>query len=343
MIIKTLGKYELLEEIGRGGFGTVYLARETMLEVERAVKVLNPVLVTDPDFITRFQKEAKYAARLEHANIVPVYDMGEADGSFYIAMKLMTGGSLKEKLKKQGALTFEQTLAITCQVADALEYACNQPEKLIHRDIKPGNILFDENGSVRLSDFGFAKALAGSGSDSVSTSRSMIGTPAYMAPEIWSGKTASPATDVYSLACVFYEMLTGNVLFKGDSPPEVMTRHMLEGPKFPAQWPQGVPDGMEAVLRKALAANASERYTTSGEMKAELLTILEKKSETVSTIEINENNQVQGADTASRDASKPELRKVVPQIKPPKSKKKTFWPWLLGSAGILLIMGILIA
>lgn len=182
-----LGKYLLLESLGRGGYGTVYRAHDTVLNVARAVKVLHPALVADPEFIKRFRREAQLAARLEHPHIVPVYDLGEEKGSVFLAMKFMEGGSLKDGLAKDGRLPFERAVEIACQIARALDYAHGQPERLVHRDVKPGNILFETGGSARLADFGFAKALQVAGSASLSASGSMIGTPAYMPPEIWMG------------------------------------------------------------------------------------------------------------------------------------------------------------
>ena len=261
----TIGKYELHESLGRGGFGTVYRGRDTLLNVPRAVKVLHPALVADPEFIARFRLEAQIAARLEHPHIVPVYDLGEQDGRFFLAMRLMPGGSLKDRLSKGGRLPFAEAVRVITQVAAALDFAYQSPEKLIHRDVKPGNILLEADGTARLADFGFAKALEGEGSASLSASGGLVGTLAYLAPEIWNSQPASPLSDQYSLACVFYELITGQSLFGGgDSPlPVVMKRH-LDPLSLPAQWPAGVPDGVSAVLRKALAKTPQERYPSAG-------------------------------------------------------------------------------
>jgi len=283
MIIKILGKYELLEELGRGGFGTVYLARDSILDVERAVKILHPQLMVDPDYIHRFRKEARTAARLDHPNIVPIYEVGEEQGSYFLVMKYLPGGSLKELIIRQNGLSYERSLEIINQVASALDAA--HQNGLVHRDVKPGNILFDKEGRACLTDFGFARALSSNNSASLSSIGGMIGTPSYMAPEIWSGKTASPSTDVYSLACVLYETLTGNVLFKGDSPPEVMTRHMLDGPQFPAQWPEGVPVGMTAIMQIALAKDPADRYAGMPEFIAGLKNLEVAEPLLVATIE----------------------------------------------------------
>lgn len=268
MPLTTLGKYELLEELGQGGFGTVYRARETSLEITRAVKVLHPTLMTASDFIDRFRREGKTTAQLDHPHIVPIYELGEEQGYYYLTMKYMPGGSLKDWLERQGRLPFAQAVEILQQMAQALEYALEQPDQLIHRDIKPGNILFERQPDdpkgvwVRLSDFGFAKALLGGESSSFSASGGIKGTPAYIAPEIWDDQPASPASDQYSLACVFYEMLTGQVLFSGSTPMALM-KNVAAGPKFPETWPPGVPREVSQVLRRALAAELGERYTSA--------------------------------------------------------------------------------
>jgi len=260
MAQQQLGKYKLLEELGRGGYGTVFRARETVLDVERAVKVLHPALVADPEFIERFRREAKFAARIEHPHIVPVYELDEVEGSYFLVMKYMSGGSLKELITIQGCLPFERALEITGQIAEALDFAHNLPEKLIHRDVKPGNILFEADGKARLSDFGFAKALSSTRSASLSASDGMIGTPPFMAPEVWRGQEITPATDVYSLVCVFYEMITGEVLFAGESPPEIMTKHVLDGPQFPERWAEDVPSNLHSVLLEALNREERKRF-----------------------------------------------------------------------------------
>ncbi len=268
MTMSTLGKYTLYESLGRGGYGTVYRAQEPVLQVVRAIKVLHQELLADPQFIERFRLEARTAARLEHPHIVPVYELSQDQGRYFLAMKYMPGGSLKELLEKDGRLAFTRALEITRQVASALEYAHKQG--VVHRDVKPANILFDEDRSIRLSDFGFSRAMQASSSGSISASGGVIGTPQYIAPEIWRGKPATPAADVYSLACVFIEMLTGQVLFNGDSPAEIMTRHILDGPQFPQAWPEGTPAHIEAVLAKALTSRPQERYAGPGEFMAAL-------------------------------------------------------------------------
>ena len=261
-----LGKYTLEDEpLGRGGFGAVYLALDTVLEVKRAVKILHPVLASDPQFIERFRREAKTAARLKHPNIVQVYDLGEDQGRYFLAMEYLPGGSLKDHLARSGPLPYDKVLVILRQTAAALDFAHHHG--LVHRDIKPGNILFDSDGTAKLADFGFARALSSvTDSATLSITGGMVGTPAYMAPEVWKkGKEVGPAADQYSLACVCYEMLTEQVLFDADSPAEVMTLHVLDGPQFPSTWPVDVPAGVSAVLSKALGREPGQRYATTEE------------------------------------------------------------------------------
>ena len=322
-IEKKLGKYELLEALGRGGFGTVYRARDTTLDVERAVKVLHAALVSDPEFIARFQREAKFAAKLEHPNIVPVYELGEIQGSYFLAMKFMPGGSLKDLLAKAGQIAFPRALQITRQIADALEFAHQQG--LVHRDVKPANILFEAGDSTaRLADFGFTKALSGASSASLSVSGGMLGTPSYMAPEVWSGGLVTPATDLYSLACVFFEMITGTVLFAGESPPQIMTRHMLNGPQFPEKWPQGISDGVEMVLRKALARNPAERFANMKDFIAALANSL-----AIKTAPITESQEVAPKELVEQENTPIASWRKIPA-----------WVWALG--GLLALGGMML-
>jgi serine/threonine protein kinase/outer membrane protein assembly factor BamB len=263
----SLGKYELYEVLGKGGFGTVYRAIDQPLEREVAVKVLHPQIAADREFIERFFQEAKLAARLDHPNIVPIYEVGEVEGRVYLAMKYMSGGSLRQKIEKQGRIPFDRALEIFEQTCKALHFI--HSKDIVHRDLKPGNILFDENDGVRLADFGFAKALQG-GSTTSSSIASLVGTPSYTAPEIWRNKGASKASDIYSLGCILFEMLTGKILFHGDSPADIMTRHVLDGPLFPTPWPEDVPPHCEQVLRKALAQEPADRYADSLEFSLAL-------------------------------------------------------------------------
>ncbi|MBN1956554.1 MAG: serine/threonine protein kinase, partial [Anaerolineae bacterium] len=262
-----LGKYRILEELGRGGFATVYRALDTTLEREVALKLLDPLLMRDENWVARFHREAKAVARLKHPHIVTVYEIGEVKDRIYIAMELVAGGSLKERVADQGPFSWEAALPLAAQVAAALDEAHGQG--ILHRDLKPGNVLLDPKAGAVLTDFGFAR-IVGESSMSVSLSGGVVGTPAYIAPEVWDGKETTVQTDLYALACVVYEMVTGEVLFGGETPSVVMRKHLIDGPRFPAQWPAGVPGGVEDVLRQALAREPGQRHGSAGQMMAAL-------------------------------------------------------------------------
>ena len=252
-----LGKYKILEEIGRGGFGIVYKARDTSLDRLVALKVLHPELTVDSKFLERFQKEAKALARINHNNVVTIYEIGELEGKFFIAMEYMHGGSLAEKLKGKHLLQSE-AIKIVRDIGAGLQ--AGHEEGLIHRDVKPDNILFNNHGQAVIADFGLAKAMQVSSTTVASSYGGAVGTPYYRAPELWnSTPPPSPATDVYSLACVFYEMLTGDVLFNGDTPMAVITSH-THGPNFKKA--SQLPTHIIEVLQKALNKEPSQRYSS---------------------------------------------------------------------------------
>lgn len=257
-----LGRYTILGELGRGGHATVYKALEPDLEREVALKVLHPALHSDPDFILRFRREAKALAALRHPHVVVIYEVGEADGRMYIAMELAHGQSLAQRISEQGPIPWPETLAIMQQVCAALQYAHNQG--IIHRDLKPSNILLDQDRGVLLSDFGLARLVSTSGS-SLSLSQGIVGTPAYIAPEVWDMNAATVQADVYSLGCILYEMITGKTLFTGETPMQVLRAHD-KGPRLPEQWPAGTPAGIVAVLQKAMARELNERYDSAESM-----------------------------------------------------------------------------
>ena len=267
---QTLGKYRILEELGRGGFATVYRAEDTTLGREVALKILHPQLLTDPGWVERFHREARAIAQLRHPHIVTIYEIGEAEGRLYIAMDLISTGSVAERLERDGPFSWDETLALLRQVSDALDYA--HGEGILHRDLKPANILLDLRTGAVLTDFGFAK-LVGESSMSLSLSGGVMGTPAYIAPELWDGHDPLPQSDVYALGCVVYELLTGARLFEGKTPSVVMRKHLIDGPQLPTTWPENIPPGLVAVLSKALAREPEARYASAGELLMALVSI----------------------------------------------------------------------
>ena len=255
-VFMKFGRYKILEELGAGGFGTVYKAEDEVLGRIVALKVLHPSLLIDQSFLARFRNEARLAAQLEHPNLIPVHDFGEIDGRYVITMAYMAGGSLKQLLAEEGKLTPERASHILEDVCQGLDYA--HGKGIIHRDLKPGNILLDENGRARIGDLGFARVISDASSISMTASGTLVGTPAYMAPELWRNKPASVQTDIYSLGCILYEMLTGEVLFEGTSPAEVMTMHVIDGPQFR----HGLPAAWRELLNKCLSRDYQDRYSS---------------------------------------------------------------------------------
>ena len=314
-----LGKYELHEQLGRGGFGTVYRAIDLALGREVALKILHPAYMADPDFIEGFRLEARIVAAFEHANIVTIHAMDEADGRAFIAMRFLPGGSLRDRLKKDGRIPYQQALEILRQVAAGLQAA--HAKGLVHCDIKPENILFSADGQAVITDFGLAKAVQSSSSSTSSTSGG-AGTPCYRAPELWRGKPpASPTTDEYSLAAVFSEMLSGEQLFGGDTPDVIITRHVVDGAELPETWPGDVPDELNGVLKKALAKQPGERYAgVDGFLAAVEALSQERKLAFMKTAK-------------QEPAPHHEIQKETP----PKSHR--VFPWLAGAGG-LGILGI---
>ena len=254
-----LGKYSILEELGTGGFATVYKAVDTTLDREVALKILHPPLLTDRRFVQNFRQEARTLAALRHPQIITIYEVGEVDGRLFIAMDLACGLSLAQSIAKRGRIRWDETLAVLKPVCEALDYAHGQ--KVVHRDLKPANLLLDMQRGALLTDFGFARLMA-ENSASMTMSGGVIGTPGYIAPEVWESNAANAPVDIYALGCIVYEVLTGDVLFKGQTPIQAMRAHD-RGPQLPAVWPEDVPAEVAIVLSKALAREPANRYPSA--------------------------------------------------------------------------------
>jgi WD40 repeat protein/DNA-binding SARP family transcriptional activator/GTPase SAR1 family protein len=260
--LERLGRYEILEEIGRGGFAIAYRARDTELNRMVALKELNAQLQVDTNWIERFRQEAQVIAGLDHPRIVTVYDVGQAEGRQFIVMRLVDGSGLDALIVSRGRLPWSEAFEIIRAVAQGLDYAHSQG--ILHRDLKPANILIDRARGPLLCDFGFAKLVG-----EHSMSGDIVGTPYYIAPEVWEGEIVMPQADIYALGCILYEMLTGEKLFPGQTPAAVMAAH-FRPLKLLDMWPEGVPPGLGTVLTSALARNPEDRYATAGQMMHEL-------------------------------------------------------------------------
>ncbi len=262
------GKYKIKRELGRGANGVVYDALDTTLDRDVAIKVLQSGIFSDPVLVSRFEREGKSAAQMDHPHIGAIYELGEVQGMHYIAMKLIVGQDLKHIIQAQGPLPLDRTTHIIAQIAEALDYA--HARGLIHRDVKPGNVMVGENDYVTVTDFGLVKVAESSAG--LSSAGSVIGTPAYMAPELWDGQDATAQSDIYALGIVAYEMLTGSVPFDAGSPASVMRQHLNAQIPAVARVNPNLPSHVQKALERALAKQPAQRFKTAGEFAAALAT-----------------------------------------------------------------------
>lgn len=270
------GRYQIIRTIGEGGMANVYLAYDTILDREVAVKVLRGDLASDEKFVKRFQREAKAASSLNHPNIVEMYDVGEDNGNYFIVMEYIDGKTLKSLIKKRGGLSLSETVDIMMQLTSAI--ACAHDSFLIHRDIKPQNVLILEDGRVKITDFGIAIAM---NSTELTQTNSVMGSVHYLPPEQANGAGATIKSDIYSLGILMYECLIGKLPFKGENAVEIAIKHMKE--KIPSMCSQNelIPQSIENIVLRACAKNPRNRYDSVAEMHEDLKTALseERKNE----------------------------------------------------------------
>ena len=268
---KISDRYQIIKSIGEGGMANVYLAYDTILERNVAVKVLRGDLANDEKFVRRFQREALQASSLSHPNIVEVYDVGEDNGEYYIVMEYVEGKHLKGLLKKRGKLTIPEVVDIMIQVTSGLTVA--HDSYIIHRDIKPQNIMILDNGLVKLTDFGIALAM---NSTQLTQTNSVMGSVHYLPPEGASGKGATLQSDIYSLGILMYELLTGKLPFRGETAVEIALKQLKEPmPSIRKEIPD-IPQSIENIILRATAKNPKNRYADAREMHDDLLTCLDE-------------------------------------------------------------------
>ncbi len=266
LVGKVIGnRYEILEKIGEGGMATVYKARCNILKRYVAVKVLRDEFTTDEEFIKRFNSEAQSAASLTHPNIVSIYDVGQEENVYYIVMELVQGKTLKEIINEDGVLPWKWSVNIAIQVASALEMA--HRNNIVHRDIKPHNIIITEEGIAKVTDFGIAKAVSNS---TITAFGTTIGSVHYFSPEHARGGYTDAKSDIYSLGVVMYEMLTGRVPFDADTPVSVALKHMQEKPVEPIKLNPSIPLAINKIIMKAMEKDISLRYQSATEMLKDL-------------------------------------------------------------------------
>ena len=305
---KISDRYQIIKSIGEGGMANVYLAYDTILDRNVAVKVLRGDLASDEKFVRRFQREALAASSLYNENIVEVYDVGEDNGQYYIVMEYIDGKHLKTLLKKRGKLTVPETVDIMSQIASGLSVAHDQ--YLIHRDIKPQNIMILENGLVKITDFGIAMAM---NSTQLTQTNSVMGSVHYLPPEQASGKGASLQSDIYSMGILMYELLTGKLPYHGDNAVEIALKHLKEPlPSIREELPT-IPQSVENIIIKATAKNPKNRYADAKEMFEDLKTCLndERLNEEKVTLKYPEN-----------DYDETKMLKVIKEKEKEPNKKK---------------------
>jgi len=329
-LINTLfdGRYRIMRKLGSGGMADVYLAEDEELGRRVAIKILNDKYAPDDQFVERFRREAKNAAGLSHPNIVSIYDRGEAEGTYYIAMEYLDGRSLKELVVARGPLPIPDAIAATRQVLGALRFA--HRKGVVHRDIKPHNVMADADGRLKVTDFGIARA----GVSQMTEAGSIIGTAQYLSPEQARGAPVDQRSDLYSMGIVLYEMLTGQVPFTGESPVEIAMKHLSDAPRPPSLLRPDIPPDLDMVVLRALAKNPEDRFQTAEEMDAELGRVAAGVGVTAETADAA-TAVLSGAALASAPTAIVPPRRPPTEARPsyryadPPRRRRPVWPWLL--------------
>ena len=325
-------RYEIIRILGEGGMANVYLANDTILNRKVAVKVLRGDLANDEKFVRRFQREALSASSLNHPNIVEIYDVGEDDGNFYIVMEYIDGKNLKQLIKRRTKLTLPEVIDIMKQLTDGIASA--HDSFIIHRDIKPQNMLILDNGLVKITDFGIAVAL---NSTQLTQTNSVMGSVHYLPPEQAAGKGATFKSDIYSLGILMYELVTGSLPFKGENAVEIALKQMKEPIPSVREFDPSIPQSVENIILKACAKNPKNRYENVRDMHNDLCNCLDESMANVDKIEY----EYKEYEISTKKIK--EVEKEEEDIKPVKKKEKSSnkAAWIIGIiVGILIIAAI---
>jgi serine/threonine-protein kinase len=325
-LINTLfdGRYRIIRKLGSGGMANVYLAEDQELGRRVAIKILNDRHANDDQFVERFRREAKNAAGLSHPNIVSIYDRGEAEGTYYIAMEFLDGRSLKELILSRGPAPAHVAIDYARQILDALRFS--HRNGIVHRDIKPHNVIVDAEGRVKVTDFGIARA----GASQMTEVGSIIGTAQYLSPEQAKGAPVDQTSDLYSVGIVLYELLTGKVPFTGESPVEIAMKHISATPEPPSALRDDVPPDLDKVVLRALAKTPEQRYPSAEEMDRDLARVAQG-------VAVSRDTEEAATQILSRAALAPTSLVGAPPRPPAEvlyeyeepRRPRPVWPWLL--------------
>lgn len=270
MIGKILGnRYKILEQLGGGGMAIIFKGRDNFLNRLVSIKVLRPEFTCDEDFVQRFRREAQAVARLSHPNIVSIYDVGREDETHYLVMEYIEGDNLKNLIRSQGALEPERAAEIALQISEALQHA--HENNIVHRDVKPQNILITREGRAKLTDFGIAREAT---TATLTQTDTIVGSVHYLSPEQARGETAGPCSDIYSLGVVLYEMTTGVLPFQGDTPIAVALKHIQEDPPYPCVLNPAVPLRLQGIITRAMSKDPADRFQSARDMAVNLKAVM---------------------------------------------------------------------
>ena len=347
-LIDTLfdGRYRIQRKLGAGGMADVYLAEDQELGRRVAIKILNSRHGNDDQFIERFRREAKNAAALNHPNIVSIYDRGEAEDTYYIAMEYLDGRTLKELIVSRGAAPVNVAIEYARQILSALRFA--HRHGIVHRDIKPHNVLVDGEGRVKVTDFGIARA----GTSQMTEAGSIVGTAQYLSPEQARGGEVDPRSDLYSLGIVLYELLTGKTPFDGETPVEIAMKHLSNTPKPPSKLRPDVPPELDMVVLRALAKNPDDRYQNADEMEADLERVARGRPVAATTVD-SATQVLRAAPAAAAVGAATAATMIAPSptaattVTPPPlvleeeeyaeegGAERPLWPWLVAAGFVI--------
>jgi eukaryotic-like serine/threonine-protein kinase len=343
------GRYRIIRKLGSGGMANVYLAEDEELGRRVAIKILNDRHASDDQFVERFRREAKNAAGLSHPNIVSIYDRGEAEGTYYIAMEYLEGRSLKERIVADGPLPIRDAIEVTRQILRAIGFAHRRG--IVHRDIKPHNVLLVQDGPgderFKVTDFGISRTTA----SQMTEAGSIVGTAQYLSPEQARGAPVDQRSDVYSVGIVLYELLTGKLPFTGETPLEIAMKHLSEVPKPPSELREEVSPDLDMIVLRALAKDPADRFESAEEMEKELARVAGGAGVTSETAEAA-TAVLAGAGLVEAAPTMISRRPVVAprtdetyrsryyEYEEPRRRRRPIWPWLLA---ILLLVGAIFA